>query len=72
MSRRSQPLGRLRVDWPVCEGRGLCFELLPELITLDEWGFPIISGEVTADLADAAQRAVRACPRMAIRLVEPR
>jgi hypothetical protein len=29
---------RLRVDWPACQGRGLCFEVLPELISLDEWG----------------------------------
>ncbi|MDQ1484657.1 MAG: ferredoxin, partial [Actinomycetota bacterium] len=30
------------VDWTACDGRGLCAELLPERITLDEWGFPII------------------------------
>ena len=25
-------------------GRRLCAEVLPELITLDDWGFPIIRG----------------------------
>ena len=31
---------QLRVDPTVCSGHGLCAELLPELITLDEWGYP--------------------------------
>ena len=35
---------RLRVDPIACDGRGLCAEALPELITLDDWGFPISSG----------------------------
>lgn len=25
-----------------CDGRGLCAKILSELITLDDWGFPII------------------------------
>ena len=25
-----------------CEAHGLCAELLPERITLDEWGYPLI------------------------------
>ena len=29
---------RLKVDPIACDGRGLCAELLPELITLDDWG----------------------------------
>ena len=32
-----------RVDFIACKGRGLCAEALPELITLDDWGFPIVS-----------------------------
>ena len=35
---------QLRVDFVACDGRGLCAEALPELITLDDWGFPIVSG----------------------------
>lgn len=61
---------RLRVDWPSCHGRGLCHELLPELISLDEWGFPIVTGEVPSSLGPAARRAVAGCPRLALRLVE--
>ena len=32
----------LRVDWPQCDARGLCAEVLPELIHVDEWGYPVI------------------------------
>jgi len=51
-----------------CEGRGLCAELLPEVIVLDDWGFPIIVGRVPGRLADEAAEAVRLCPRLALRL----
>lgn len=61
---------RLRVDWPRCEGRGFCFELLPDLITLDEWGYPIINGDVPVERVGEARVAVAACPRLALRLVE--
>ena len=37
---------RLMVDPIACDGRGICAELLPGLITLDDWGFPIIQGDV--------------------------
>jgi ferredoxin len=61
---------RLRVDWPECRARGLCHELLPELVDLDEWGYPLVTGEVTDDLLADARAAVRACPRLALRVVE--
>jgi ferredoxin len=60
---------RLRVDWPACKGRGLCFEVLPEAIGLDEWGYPVVD-EVPDDLLDLAREAVRTCPTLALRLVE--
>ncbi len=60
---------RLRVDWPRCQGRGLCHELLPELVSLDDWGYPIISGEVEAELLPVARRTVAGCPHLALRLV---
>jgi ferredoxin len=61
---------RLRVDWPACRGRGLCFEVLPELIQLDEWGYPIITGDVPPRLLKRAKQAVKTCPQIALRLVE--
>ena len=60
----------LRVDWPRCRAQGLCHEVLPELVELDEWGYPMVRGSVTDDLLSDARAAVRACPRLALRLVE--
>ena len=45
----------MRVDWPSCAARGLCAELLPERIHLDEWGFPVVEGTVTPDLLGLAK-----------------
>lgn len=60
---------RLTVDPIACDGRGLCAELLPGLIELDDWGFPVISpGEVPAGLRADAAAVVRLCPRLALRL----
>lgn len=60
---------RLTVDPIACRGHGLCAELLPELIDLDEWGYPILGGpDVPADLARAARRARDACPALALTL----
>ena len=36
---------KLRVNPIACSGHGLCAELLPELVTLDEWGFPIVADQ---------------------------
>lgn len=57
------------VDWIACDGRGLCAELLPERIGVDEWGYPVISSEpLPADLVPEARRAVAACPKLALTL----
>ena len=61
---------QLRVDWPACRARGLCFELLPEAIRLDEWGYPIITREIDAGLLRSAREAARACPTLALRLLD--
>lgn len=61
---------RLRVDWPACRAHGLCHELLPDLVHLDEWGYPILTAALPAERRAEARSAVRACPRMALRVVE--
>lgn len=61
---------RIVVDPIRCDAFGYCSELLPELVTLDEWGYPVIAGEpVPAALASRAAEAVRQCPRRAMLLV---
>lgn len=60
---------QLVIDRIKCDGRGLCAELLPELIRLDDWGYPIITpGPVPAHLIPLAERAVEDCPVLAIAL----
>lgn len=62
----------LRIDRIRCDGHGLCAELLPELISLDDWGYPIFKGvAVPAHLVEHARRAVDACPVLALRLARP-
>jgi ferredoxin len=64
---------RLRVNPIACEAHGLCAELLPELIRLDDWGYPIIDEpEVPAELLGLARRAVDACPTLALLLERDR
>jgi ferredoxin len=60
----------LHIDRIRCDGHGICAELLPELIRLDDWGYPIIkAGTIPPNLIEHARRAVDACPVLALRLV---
>ena len=60
---------RLRVNPIDCVGHGSCAELLPELISLDEWGYPILPGEpVPRALERKARRTVANCPALALAL----
>lgn len=60
---------RLRVDPIACKGHGVCAEMLPELVGLDEWGYPILDTRpVPGDLFPLAKRVVSACPVLALRL----
>lgn len=62
---------RLHVDPIACAGHGLCADLLPEAVHLDEWGYPILgTGAIGPDLLPHARRAVNACPTLALRLIK--
>lgn len=64
---------RIEVDMIACDAHGVCAELLPEHIGLDEWGYPVVeAGSVPEHLAGHARRAVALCPRLALRLREDR
>lgn len=59
----------LRVDPISCEGHGLCAEIFPEWIVLDDWGYPMIDGRPIPRALDGhARRAVNECPKLALRL----
>jgi ferredoxin len=67
-TRRPVPV-RVRINPVACDAYGFCAELLPERITLDEWGYPIVDGApVDGDLLALAIRAANECPRRAVAL----
>ena len=71
MSRGGEP-AELRVNPIACQAHGMCIELLPELITADPWGYPVVApGPVPEELLPLARRAVGACPTMALLLRTP-
>lgn len=66
---------RLVVDGSRCDGHGICALVLPEMISLDTWGFATLASEPLVDvrLIARARRVVRACPAGALNLVgDPR
>lgn len=64
---------RLRVHPILCDGHGICAELFPERVELDDWGYPIIDpGSIGPPLSKKAQRAVGACPKAALWLEDAR
>lgn len=63
----------LRVDPIACDAHGLCADLVPERIRLDEWGYPLIDPTpVDPDTEKHARGAVAACPKLALRLERDR
>jgi ferredoxin len=62
---------RLVVDPIACTGHGLCAELLPEAIGLDEWGYPLLAGgELPRELVRRARSVAATCPTRALRLAQ--
>ncbi|GIM91752.1 ferredoxin [Paractinoplanes toevensis] len=64
---------KLHVDWTACDGRGVCTELLEEVLVEDDWGFPVArdgqrSPTVPPPLEAAARQAVDRCPMLALKL----
>ena len=63
---------RLRVNPVLCDAYGYCAEVLPELITRDDWGFPVLDSQPIEDenVLRLAHRAVATCPRLALLIEE--
>ncbi|MCX6431555.1 MAG: ferredoxin [Actinobacteria bacterium] len=57
----------------MCDGRGMCHDAAPDLIDLDEWGYPLLpSHGLRAELSraqmKAAEDATHACPVLALHI----
>jgi ferredoxin len=64
---------RLRVDPVACDGVGICSHLAADLVTVDSWGFPVVSAEsLDGRTRRQAKAAVAACPRHALFVGEVR
>ena len=67
---------KISVDPTLCAGYGLCRELLPEVIALDEWGYPILAATeaprttayVPVEAEKFAKNAAVNCPRLALKI----
>jgi len=68
-----KPPETIAVDPIACDGHGLCAELFPERISMDDWGYPIVDpAPVPPTLGRHARRAVASCPKQALRLAAVR
>lgn len=61
---------QLHIDWTRCDGHGTCADLLPELISRDDWGYPAFrqNAEIKGHQRERAALAVEVCPMLALRL----
>ncbi|WP_369988097.1 NADH-ubiquinone oxidoreductase-F iron-sulfur binding region domain-containing protein [Streptosporangium sp. 'caverna'] len=65
----NDPEVRLTVDWTRCQGHGLCAKLAPDLIHLDEHGYPVLSRDaIPNQFRRMARRTVEMCPALALRV----
>lgn len=60
----------LAIDRIACTGHGICAQLLPEQLSLDEWGYPVVLDATVRD-SSAAGAAVTVCPARALRTDSP-
>ncbi|MFD0686892.1 NADH-quinone oxidoreductase subunit NuoF family protein [Actinomadura fibrosa] len=61
--------GRVAIDWSRCDGHGLCAYLVPELIQLDRYGFPVVlNSDIPSWMERDVQKAVAMCPALALRV----
>ena len=63
----SRQPARLRINPIACDGIGMCIHLAPDVITVDPWGYPVISPDLlSGDELTQARKAVRGCPKRAL------
>jgi len=65
MSDQAKP--KLKIDWIACNGYGVCEASAPDLITLDDWGYPVfLDAPVPRHLVRQAESAINDCPMLAL------
>ena len=67
----STGLGKIVVDFGLCESNGVCMGIIAEVFDLDEQDYlHVLTDEVTPENEQQVREAVRQCPRQAIS-IEP-
>lgn len=62
-------MSEIEIDWRRCRGHGVCAAALEEMVSLDEWGYPVVSGRaLPEELRAAARMAQWTCPAAALRV----
>lgn len=62
---------KVNVDFDLCESNALCVAMAPDVFELDDDDYLVILTEdVNDENRDRVQRAVAACPKSAISIVE--
>ncbi len=62
---------KVKVDFDLCESNALCESLAPEVFEIDDDDYlQLRQEEVDGELLEPVRRAVAACPKQAISLVE--
>jgi ferredoxin len=62
---------KIKVDYDLCESNALCEAMAPEVFEVDDNDdLQLKTDETTEDNIENVRRAVAACPRAAISLVE--
>jgi ferredoxin len=58
---------KLKIDWIACNGYGVCEAAAPDLIVLDDWGYPVLpEGPIPPDFVRQAEKASNDCPMVAL------
>jgi len=62
---------KVKVDFDLCESNALCVAMAPDVFELDDDDYLVVlTDEVVDENRDRVQRAVAACPKSAISIVE--
>ena len=64
---------KIVVDYDLCEANALCMEAAPEVFELDDHdNLHVLHEEPPESLREKVEKAVRLCPKGALRLEPPR
>jgi ferredoxin len=61
---------RVVVDFDVCESNAICVGLVPSVFELDDNEYLSVVEEPDESLRPELEKAVRSCPKQAIKLVD--